>query len=235
MPEMNTDGNLIYSDQITESFIHALSSGDNGLNNAPLLLLRIIEEGHWKRRYVERLKKVVEFERFIDYVTADPLPGIGASVDTLRRLCAHNIEARDALELELQGKRGAPAGNANASRTMGVHHSICPDRKRDRAGQHLNRLRKDFPDLHAQVMTGQKTVHQASVEAGIYPERVSINFSSAESAASTIANKSLDFAVELIQALQDKVHEMSDRRQTRPAGRIIRVLDLPVAQRREGR
>ena len=46
--------------------------------------------------------------------------------------------------------------------------------KRDRSGQHLRRLRKDFPSIHQQVIDGDKTVHEAAVEAGIYPARASV-------------------------------------------------------------
>ena len=199
---MSDLGPLIYSNQISESFAHALSSGEHGLKNAPLLLLRIIEEEHWRKRYVERLKKVVEFDRFIDYVTADPLPGIGASVDILRRLCGDNLRARQALDDALIGERGAPEGNKNADKTNVVNHDNCLSRKPEQSWQ-LRRLRRDYPALHAEVMDGKKTITAAAVEAGIFPRRIAINLKNPASAAQSIlSNAGVEYAAELLAELQ---------------------------------
>lgn len=205
---MSDIGPLIYSNQISESFTHALSSGEQGLKHAPLLLLRIIEEGHWRKRYVERLKQVVEFDRFIDYVTADPLPGIGASVEILRRLCADNIQARQALEDALIGERGAPEGNKNADKTNRVIHPICSDLpSQAKQTKSLRRLRREFPALHAQVMAGKKTITAAAVEAGIYPKRVSVNLQDAKSAAQSIVrNAGAEYAADLVRQIEEVIN-----------------------------
>lgn len=179
-------GPLIYSNQMTESLAHALFEGEHGLNNAPLLIKRIIEEGHWRKRYIDRLKKVVEFESFVDFVTSDPLPGLGANTSLLRRICADNLAARDALETALAGKPGNPTGaNQYTQRGNDVIH-IISSVKRDLAGYRLLALKRHHPEQHKRVIAGEITVHQACVKAGIFPRRVSVNLQSPESAAQTL-------------------------------------------------
>lgn len=196
---MSDLGPLIYSNQISESFTHALSSGEHGLKNAPLLLLRIIEEEHWRKRYVERLKKVVEFDRFIDYVTADPLPGIGASVDILRRLCGDNLRARQALDDALIGE--TLGDNQHTARVSMIHTNPSPSQPIQ--VKLSRRLRRDYPALHAEVMDGKKTITAAAVEAGIFPRRIAINLKNPASAAQSIlSNAGVEYAAELLAELQ---------------------------------
>lgn len=199
-------GPLIYSNQMTESLAHALFEGEHGLNNAPLLIKRIIEEGHWRKRYIDRLKKVVEFENFVDFVTSDPLPGLGANVSLLRRICADDLAARDALETALAGKPGNPTGaNQYTQRGIGLNQSNSSP-KRDRAGNHILALKRHHPERHKRVIAGEITVHQACVETGIFPRRVSVNLQSPESAAKTLIKHTdpefLDRVMEEIQKLK---------------------------------
>lgn len=196
-------GPLIYSNQMTESLAHALFEGEHGLNNAPLLIKRIIEGGHWRKRYVERLKKVVEFERFVDFVTGDPLPGLGANVSLLRRICAEDQAARDALETALAGKPGNPTG-ANQYTRGGImlnQHNSSP--KQDQAGRSILALKRHHPEQHKRVIAGEITLHQACVESGIFPRRVSVNLQSPESAAQTlIKHTDPDFLNRVIEEIQ---------------------------------
>ena len=94
---------------------------------------------------------------------------MGATLDQLRGVCRADPEALDAIARATQNAPGRPPVN-------GVNH---PNKQEtpDRSGKHLRRLRKDFPDLHHQVVDGGKTVHAASLEAGIYPARASVPLS----------------------------------------------------------
>jgi len=75
---------------------------------------------------------------------------------------------------------------------------------RDRSGQQLRRLRKDFPALHAEVIGGGLTVHEASVRAGVFPKRVSVNLSSPASAAKTLSGAAApEFIGELARLLSE--------------------------------
>lgn len=72
---------------------------------------------------------------------------------------------------------------------------------RDRSDKLINRLRKDFPELYAHVLLGTKTVYAASVQAGIYPSRVSINITDAISAAKTLRAKGSPTFIEELRGL----------------------------------
>lgn len=101
-------------------------------------------------------------------------------IDALRGL-PFGTTNMDLLDQATQTQHG---GDRKSEEIKGLNHSF--DKKRDRSGQNIRRLRKDFPDLHNQVLTGLKTVTEAAVEAGIYPQRISINTTSAHSAAESI-------------------------------------------------
>jgi len=71
-----------------------------------------------------------------------------------------------------QGKPGAPEGNQNARGEKTPLDNIqgCPAPTGTSRDAALRRLRKDRPDLHAKVISGEKTAHRAMVEAGFRQE-----------------------------------------------------------------
>jgi hypothetical protein len=66
----------------------------------PGILLRCINENAWSKRVIET-GECVSFDRFEDFLTAPPPQGLGADMRTVRHLCEHNPEARNALESAL--------------------------------------------------------------------------------------------------------------------------------------
>ena len=87
-------------------FYQAYKSGEGGLKYVPGLLLRIINEGLWKKRKI-RTGEIVEFDKFEDFVTVMPPEGLGENPETLKNLCRDNDEAIEALQREL-GKEIVP-------------------------------------------------------------------------------------------------------------------------------
>ncbi|MBA3766790.1 MAG: hypothetical protein H0W99_07350 [Acidobacteria bacterium] len=190
----------VYSGQIINGLLHAIRAGESGLSRVPMLVKRVLKDGMWREFLVERTGGVVCHARFIDFVTTKPLEGLGADLDLLKRICAEHTDVLDLIDREVQGKHG---GDRKSDEIKWVIHPLDTSDQRDRSGKHLRRLRKDFPKLHQQVLENKLTVTQAATKAGFYPKRVSVNLTSAGSAASTIIKASgEDFARELICALK---------------------------------
>lgn len=146
-----------------------IAKGGYGLKEVPGLVRVVVDEGLWRERVIDQTRETARFERFEQFVATDPLEGLGADIPTLRRLCAEDKKALDALDRATghnQGERtdlldniqevsvGAPSGTS--------------------AARALRRLRKDRPDLHARVLAGEASPHGAMVEAGFRPRTATV-------------------------------------------------------------
>ncbi len=79
--------------------------------------------------------------------------GLGTDEKMLRRICAEDKIALEAIDDAVQNKVGAPAGNRNASKTTVDNvHSCTPRPSGNDKQRALRKLRKDRPDLHAKVL-----------------------------------------------------------------------------------
>lgn len=173
---------------LTKSLGNAAHSGDHGLKNVAGLLRRALDKHVWKERIiVETGEKFEGFPNFEIYTEANPPKGLGIDVETLKRLVEHDPKLIDDIDKLTQRSKGNPTGANQYQSGNGVNHSISSsEEKRNRSTQQLRRLRKDYPDLHAQVLRNEKTINEAAVEAGIYPARIAVNLNDAKSAASTL-------------------------------------------------
>jgi hypothetical protein len=133
---------------------NALRRGGSALESVPEQIKQILRGEEW-RHFVTRLGKEVRHERFADFVATPPLAGLGADVPLVRRLIANDPEALDLLDRALQNPASAHAGNNVPGRPEG--------NSRDKA---LRKLRKDAPELHAEVLAGRLSAHAAMVKAG---------------------------------------------------------------------
>ncbi|HEX5997391.1 MAG TPA: hypothetical protein VFY84_19800 [Jiangellales bacterium] len=155
----------------------ALRDGDHALGSVPSLLRQVLEAESW-REFVTQRGEHVQHQRFVDFVTTPPLAGLGSDVDLVRRIVAGDREAGDLLDKALQNKAGRPETVAN------IHGIERPaGTSRDAA---IRRLRKDRPDLHAEVLAGNLSAHAAAVQAGFRRRTVTVPVDSAESAASAL-------------------------------------------------
>ncbi len=77
---------------------------------------------------------------------------------TLQRLCGDDPEALDAIDRATAGRQGARTDLVD-----NVHEATRPDGNSSTAA--IRRLRKDRPDLHARVLTGELSPHKAMREA----------------------------------------------------------------------
>lgn len=166
------------------ALIDTLRRGGSALESVPHQIKQILRDETW-RHFVTRLGKEVRHERFADFVTTPPLAGLGADIALVRRLIADDTEALDLLDRALldgsrQGKRNDLVNNINevTERPMGT--------SRDYA---LRKLRKDAPELHAEVLAGRLSAHAAMVKAGFRPPTFTVRADSPKSVAATLRRR----------------------------------------------
>ncbi len=176
----------IHNGQLVTGLMEAMHDGERTLNDIPMLVKTIIREDMWREFYVDRTKQLVTHTRFADFVAAQPMKGLGADVALLRRICTGDNEAIDLIDKVEKRKRGNPTGANQHRRGNRKNLPISSPKKRDRSTQHLRQIRKDFPDIHKDVVDGKTSVGVAAIQAGIQARRVSINLQSPTSAARTI-------------------------------------------------
>jgi hypothetical protein len=144
----------------------ALRSGDHGLKTVPGLLKRVLSEESW-REFTTQRGELVQHERFEEFVVRAPLKGLGASVELVRRVVADDPEAVDLLDRALQGRQGQRTDLVD-----NIHKVERPAGTSQTAA--LRRLRKDAPELHAEVLAGNLSAHAAMVQAGFRRRTISV-------------------------------------------------------------
>lgn len=143
----------------------ALRRGGSALESVPQQIKHLLVSREWEH-FVTRLGKEVHHERFAEFVITPPLAGLGASVDLIQRLVADDKEALDLLDQALQNPHGGDHSkndNITLAQPNGTSEAAA-----------LRRLRKDAPELHAEVLAGRLTAHGAMVRAGFRPKTVSV-------------------------------------------------------------
>lgn len=163
---------------LVEALGSALREGDHSLGTVPGLVKRVLREESWQE-FVTQRGEHVRHERFVDFVAAQPLRGIGASVDLVRRIVADDVEALDLLDRALKNPAHVHADVNNINvRPTGTSKDYA-----------LRRLRKDAPELHAGVLAGRLSAHAAMVQAGFRPKTFTVRADSAEDVAATLRRR----------------------------------------------
>ncbi|MEU8642293.1 hypothetical protein AB0C91_10280 [Streptomyces sp. NPDC048674] len=180
--------------------VQALGSGirstGNGLADLPALLRRVMEEEAW-RSFITPRGELVEHDRFIDFVTTPPTAGLGATVELMRKIVADDAVAADLLDEALRAQHGG-----DRSKLDNIQLAGHPSGTSREAG--LRRLRKDRPDLHAEVLAGALSTHAAMVKAGFRRRKISIPVSTPADAAKALRrNLEPEQIKELVQLLAD--------------------------------
>jgi hypothetical protein len=179
---------------LVETLGSSLRSGGSALDAVPDLLKRVLKEESW-RSFKTRRHDLVEHERFADFVTTEPLAGLGSSVDLVRRIVSGDTEALDLLDRALQNPAHvrADVNNINVSQPRGTSKDYA-----------LRKLRKDAPELHADVLAGEISAHAAMVKAGFRHRTFSVPADEPERIASTLRRQldpdTLSAVVQLLEA-----------------------------------
>lgn len=175
---------------VIASLEQAMKYGEGNLREVPGLLKKLLKHEMW-REFTTPLGKVVTHDRFDSFLATPPMEGLGVSYDLVRRIVAEDLEAVDLLDSAVQAKRGgdqskddnvtfAPNGNAQ--------------------DQALRKLRKDRPDLHAEVIAGRISAHAAMVNAGFRHRTATIRCDDPQAAVRTLLKHYT--AEQLAQALE---------------------------------
>jgi hypothetical protein len=182
---------------LVEALSSSLEHGGTALGTVPKALRRLLEEEAW-REFTTSRGEHVTYKRFADFVITPPLKGLGSDVALVQRIVADDKEAFDLLDQALQNPVGTnvPVNNIN-TRPQGTSQ-----------GQALRRLRKDAPELHAEVLAGRLSAHGAMVEAGYRPKTVTVPVTRPEAVArSLLKYMSADDIAKLIAVLLGKAGE----------------------------
>jgi hypothetical protein len=161
---------------LVDALSSALDRGGHGLSNAPTLLRRLLSEGSWREFETVR-GETVRYNRFTEFVTTAPLKGLGTDIDLVRRIVKDDPEVLDLLDRSLQRP-------ASAHALYNIQGSEAPTGTSREAS--LRRLRKDRPDLHAEVLEGSLSAHAAMVQAGFRRRTVSVPVDRPDAVAKTL-------------------------------------------------
>ena len=178
--------NLKKNANLVEALGSSLRSGDHGLKAVPGLVKRVLAEDAW-RSFVTQRGELVEYEQFEEFVATPPLKGLGATLDLVRTLVRDDPVALDLFD---QATRTPNGGDRRSEAAISLYNIqsdpdvTAPSGTSREAG--LRRLRKDRPDLHADVLAGRLSTHSAMVKAGFRKRKISVPVSSAEDAAQAI-------------------------------------------------
>lgn len=185
---------LVARGQTIQSLSNSLHRGTFGMAMVPDLLRIVLEDESWREFTIKG--KHVTHDSFDSFVTRPPLDGLGAeSVEQLQRLVADQQVLRDGIDKAIQrpAHRPVTVDNVNSSeRTTGNATDTA-----------LRKLRKDRPDLHAQVLAEELSPHAAMVRAGFRPKTITVRLDDPERAAqSLIRNADPAFLDALLHALK---------------------------------
>lgn len=156
------------ADEVVGALRGALGDGKHGLGVFPKLLKRVLREGLWKERVIQKTRQHVEFERFEKFISTPPLEGLGADIGLIRNLIRDDVEALEMFDAAVQGKHGGDH-KSEAINFDNVQVGAAPTGNSKQAA--IRRLRKQRPDLLEKVKAGEMSAHAAAREAGFRKER----------------------------------------------------------------
>jgi len=164
----------------------ALLDGSRDLKTVPSLIDRIITDGMWRERVDPASGRKVpprgRFRTFHEFVyTPGEKGGLGSSAAQLYRLCP---DLTDKLDEAFGRKERSDKIVDNLDNIQDSGDLEAPTGTSRRAA--LRRLRKDRPDLHAQVVAGEISANWAMVEARFRPRTIAVPVSRPEAVARSL-------------------------------------------------
>lgn len=176
--------------------ISSCREGSESLTSIPQLVKVIIEDEMWKGFYIEEMDKIVSHDDFESFITANIPEGLETTLKVLKGLCWNqgDTAVADLIDQTCQRKVGNPDfatskkpqldndieedqvldefvqelvdSEPSAPIVSNIHNSKTERPAGTTRDAGLRRLRKDRPDLHKEVIEGDKSVNKAMVEAG---------------------------------------------------------------------
>lgn len=161
----------------------AIRYGGSSLADVPVLVIKVVDGNLWKRfRSPAGIEEHRSFEEFVK----KPSPGgLGTTISMLENLCRSNKRALAAIEKATQRASGGDKRSESYQQTIVDNiHNERPSGTSESAA--LRRLRKDRPDLHAQVLANELSAHAAAVRAGFRSKTFTVRADKPESIVGTL-------------------------------------------------
>lgn len=184
---------LVEGGQMVESLGISVRYGGSGLDNVPGLLKWVLENDAW-REFVTPQGVTVTHDRFVDFVTTEPIRGLGTDLDMVERIVGtEDPELLDMLRdaqrvgkgrrTNVQPAGSADGGNGQRPSPPGINRGGS-----DR-GYIAGRLKRERPDLFDAVRDGTMTLHGAAVAAGFRPRATSVRLDDTNLLVNTLQKK----------------------------------------------
>ena len=202
LADLKDSKKLMENAVIVDAACQAITYGGSSLEEIPHFIKKIINENRWQRRYVKHLGELIEFDSFEEFITTAPPEGMDTSIQRIKDLCQHDTKVRELINIEITKKPGAPVGNTNASKEETNHNNImnCLDTKAVQGTSldyTLRRLRKEAPELHAEVINKAMTPNAAAVKAGFRVTPIQLNPVDPIKAAQTVRRAIADGKIDM--------------------------------------
>lgn len=144
--------------QLVESLWHAVDDASGNLEVVPGLVRRVLETEAWRRR-VQR-GRTFEHKRFIDFITEKPLAGCGWPRKKVEALIKDDPNLLEMWRLAVTPQHGG-------DRTIiSKNDNISLDGHGTSKSYTVSRLKREFPELFEQVVSGDLSANAAAIKAG---------------------------------------------------------------------
>jgi hypothetical protein len=159
-----SSGEMQANGETVRDLYRALGLGRDGLATARSLVLVATRDAAWQEFAVPGTGETVRYSPgdFVRFVRAQPLEGLGMSLDALRALFHDDPTVIDAIDAAVQRKNGV----RGPGKAVDNVHTLPPRPAGNSQENALRRLRKGRPDLHEMVLNGELSAHAAAIEAG---------------------------------------------------------------------
>lgn len=165
--------NLARNWQLVRHTETALRTGNESLGNVPALLRSLLEEEAW-RKFALPSGEAVSYRRFSAFVAAPPPRGLGADMGLVKRIAGDDTELLDMIDqAERSGQTHGGDRRSSEFIVSNIHDETVRPAGTSKA-RALRKLRKDAPELHAEVLANRLSAHAAMVRAGFRPKTVSV-------------------------------------------------------------
>lgn len=196
MPDSRREAGIIVA-----HLSRALLDGSRDLSTVPSLIERVIDEQMWRVRVDPASGREFTCRSFDEFVKKGAAyGGLGSTAAQLYQLCP---DLTDKLDKAFGRKQRTDKIIGNFDNIQESDDLKAPTGTAKRTA--LRRLRKDAPELHAEVLAGRLTAHGAMVRAGYRQKTVTVPVARPDAVArSLLKYMSADDIAKLIAVLLGK-------------------------------
>jgi len=161
----------------------AIRYGGSSLSDVPVLVIKVVEGDLWMKFRSPAGEE--EHRSFEDFVKKPNPGGLGTTISMLQNLCRTNKAALAAIEKATDRSAGGDRRSESYQKNIVDNiHNERPSGTSESAA--LRRLRKDRPDLLAQVLNNEISSNAAAIKAGFRPKKFTVRADKPESIVATL-------------------------------------------------